>query len=348
MLPSLENFMTWGQDAFIARPDYRAMIVDIYTSAIENDHLGATDRCNASKLIEAMLLNLRGHIDDALPRIVATALKGLSDTDEPRAARLANLEVLVNAVLYNAPAALQLMGQAGLARAFFDQWFTAVRTENGLPRVHDKKLSILACCELLKLPGAAVPAELQEGWTGIVASVLTLLKELPEAITSAHGMICAATGPADTGLQSARPSRMLSRGSIAMMRRMSFRTPQKRTTMTVRGRAQAAYSVSNPSLQRATFGTRTRRTLTSSQKRCVCDSTDVMPHVLTCSQAASLRKPNGGVALDDEDDDEDDEDDEVEEELGYLSPLEPANAYISFKHALTGSSCRPSAPLILI
>ncbi|EJD50497.1 ARM repeat-containing protein [Auricularia subglabra TFB-10046 SS5] len=188
MLPSLENFMTWGQEAFIARQDYRDMVVDIYVSAMTNEHLGAADRCNASKLIEAALLNLRGHLDHALPTIVNTALHGIKEPDHVRSARLANLQVLINAVLYNAPAALQLMGAAGQARAFFDKWFTAVRTENGLPRVHDKKLSIVALCELLKVPGSAVPEDLREGWTGIVGAALVLLKELPGAIAKRQAL----------------------------------------------------------------------------------------------------------------------------------------------------------------
>ena len=70
----------------------------------------------------------------------------------------------------------------GSARAFFDKWFVAVNGENRLPRVHDKKLSILAMCALLELPPASVPDTLRDGWHGIVGGVLTIFKDLPKAI----------------------------------------------------------------------------------------------------------------------------------------------------------------------
>ena len=37
-----------------------------------------------------------------------------------------------------------------------------------------------------------------------------------------------------------------------------------------------------------------------------------------------------------DDDDEDDADEELEEDLGFISPLENVDPYITFKHALTG------------
>lgn len=64
MLPALDNFVSYGTEMFKARPDYRQMIADIYTTAITSDQLGENDRVNGSKVAESLLLNLRGHIDD--------------------------------------------------------------------------------------------------------------------------------------------------------------------------------------------------------------------------------------------------------------------------------------------
>ncbi|OAX33365.1 hypothetical protein K503DRAFT_859836 [Rhizopogon vinicolor AM-OR11-026] len=62
--------------------------------------------------------------------------------------RLANLEILINAVLYNASAALHFTEayKPGFAHVFFNCWFAAINGGNKLPRVHDKKLRILALC----------------------------------------------------------------------------------------------------------------------------------------------------------------------------------------------------------
>ena len=69
------------------------------------------------------------------------------------------------------------------ARLFFDKWFVAINSEkNLLPRVHDKKLSILALCSLLGLAPEVVPEPLRNGWPGIVGGVLRIFKDLPKAI----------------------------------------------------------------------------------------------------------------------------------------------------------------------
>lgn len=64
MLPSLDNFVSFGSDVIKSRPDYTSMLVDIYIESITNEQLGQNDRVNGSKLAECLLLHLRGAIDD--------------------------------------------------------------------------------------------------------------------------------------------------------------------------------------------------------------------------------------------------------------------------------------------
>jgi len=64
MLPSLDNFVSFGADMFKARADYRRMLLEMYTTALTNNQLGENDRVNGCKLAESMLLNLRGNVDD--------------------------------------------------------------------------------------------------------------------------------------------------------------------------------------------------------------------------------------------------------------------------------------------
>lgn len=188
MLPSLDNFVSFGVDVFKQRPDYRQMVLDIYQTSITSDHLGENDAVNGCKLAESMLLNLRGGIDDALQPIIATALP-VMDKAETNALRLANLNVLVNAILYNPAAALHILDQAGpgVARKFFDKWFAAINVEARLPRVHDKKLSIVALCALMEMDPANIPESVKEGWPGIVSGALKLFQEYPKAV---QGLPC--------------------------------------------------------------------------------------------------------------------------------------------------------------
>ena len=67
MLPSLDNFVSFGSDVIKTRPDYKQMLVDIYTTSITNDQLGEHDRVNGSNLAESILLNLRGNVDEVSP-----------------------------------------------------------------------------------------------------------------------------------------------------------------------------------------------------------------------------------------------------------------------------------------
>jgi hypothetical protein len=99
--------------------------------------------------------------------------------------RLANLNVLINCVLYNPSAALHLMEahSPGMARTFFNLWFSAISAnESRLPRVHDKKLTVIALCALLEMPADTIPEGLREGWPGIVGGALKVFKTIPKAV----------------------------------------------------------------------------------------------------------------------------------------------------------------------
>lgn len=118
-----------------------------------------------------------------LQAIIQTSFK-LIDSAQTSALRLANLEVLINAVLYNPTATLHLLEgvQAGASRVFFDKWFEAINADERLPRVHDKKLSLMALCALLEMEPSAVPVPVQEVWSNIVAGALKIFRDLPRAI----------------------------------------------------------------------------------------------------------------------------------------------------------------------
>ncbi|KAJ3496053.1 hypothetical protein NMY22_g19860 [Coprinellus aureogranulatus] len=44
MLPTIDNFISYGADTIKANPDYKKMLVDIYTHSLTVDHLGENDR----------------------------------------------------------------------------------------------------------------------------------------------------------------------------------------------------------------------------------------------------------------------------------------------------------------
>lgn len=117
-----------------------------------------------------------------------TALSIMTKHINTSTLRLANLEVLVNAVLYNPSAALHIMETAGSARDFFDKWFTELNhaLEDRFPRVHDKKLVLVTLSALIEMQPSTVPDTVKPGWPGIVSGMLKVFKKLPEAIKSEY------------------------------------------------------------------------------------------------------------------------------------------------------------------
>ncbi|KAG6900147.1 hypothetical protein C0993_002296 [Termitomyces sp. T159_Od127] len=277
MLPSLDNFVSYGGEVVKSRPDYKHMLVDIYTTSISSDQLGENDRVNGSKLAESILLNLRGSVDDALQIFISTALSQLDKT-QTASLRLANLEVLINAVLYNPSAALHIMESSGKARTFFDRWFAAINGDDLLPRVHDKKLSILALCSLLELAPAAVPQSLQSGWPGILGGILTIFKDLPKAIASRKVL--------EESLEVSDDDELVEEKILNL----------------------------------------------NEEEEDVWDEDSAYLELLA-NEGARLREKQE-KAVDGEYDSES-EDEEIEEELGFISPLDNVDPYISFKQALT-------------
>jgi hypothetical protein len=115
--------------------------------------------------------------------IVNTALAHF-DSAKTNKFRLANLEVLINCVLYNPAAGLHCIDaySPGMARAFLDRWFTAIKSENGLPRVYDKKLTIVALSALMEMEQSTIPESLREAWGVMVSGALKVFGDLPKAI----------------------------------------------------------------------------------------------------------------------------------------------------------------------
>jgi hypothetical protein len=64
MLPSLDNFISYGKEVFAQKPEYRQMVIDIYTTAMTSPQLGENDRVDGCKLGESIFLHLRGQVDE--------------------------------------------------------------------------------------------------------------------------------------------------------------------------------------------------------------------------------------------------------------------------------------------
>ena len=64
IMPSLDNFLSFGKEGFIQRKDYQHMVLEIAAMVMNNEDSGEADYVRGCLVLEAMLLNLVGHMDD--------------------------------------------------------------------------------------------------------------------------------------------------------------------------------------------------------------------------------------------------------------------------------------------
>lgn len=168
---------------------------------------------------------------------------------------------------------------------FFDRWFEAINSEKDLlPRVHDKKLSILALCSLLELSPDAVPEGLRSGWPHIVGGALAIFKDLPKAVADRKALEDRLAEDSD---EAEVPDELY---------------------LNLAGEDEDVWDEDSAYLE------------------------------MLANEGARLREKAEKPA--DDEDDEDSEDEDIEEELGYISPLDNVNPYVSFKQALTAFQMR--------
>ena len=182
MLPALDNFISYGAEIMIQTPAYIEAVVGMVQDIFRDEKVGGMDRICGCKLAEAIMLNLRGHVDRHVPSFVELAMTVISNNElKVKSYRIHLMEMIINAVYYNPILTLRTLEAKGWTNKFFSSWFSNI--EN-FSRVHDKKLSIVAISSLLTLRAGEVPTSVQQGWPRLLQGVVQLFQTLPMAIKS--------------------------------------------------------------------------------------------------------------------------------------------------------------------
>ena len=187
MLPALDNFVTYGTDTMIQNPTYIEALVGMVSDIFHDEKVGGMDRICGCRLAEAIMLNLRGHVDQFVPNFIELAMRALSSSElKVKSYRVHLMEVIINAIYYNPVIALRFLESNGWTNKLFSSWFSSIES---FTRVHDKKLSILAICALLTLNASEVPTSVQTGWPRLLQGVVRLFQTLPAAQKSLYCLI---------------------------------------------------------------------------------------------------------------------------------------------------------------
>lgn len=182
MLPALENYIQFGPEHMVQNPAYIEAVVEMIRDIFEDKKVGGVDRICGCKLAEALMLSLRGHIDEYIGDFIRIAMATMTNNElKVKSYRIHLIEVVINAIYYNPQLTLSILEMNGMTNKFFSLWFSNI--EN-LTRVHDKKLSISAILSLLSIPAQSVPVSVQQGWPRLLHGLVKLFQTLPQAMKS--------------------------------------------------------------------------------------------------------------------------------------------------------------------
>jgi len=197
MLPALDNFVSYGQQRLISHPPYLAAMAGMVRDIFADPKVGGVDRICGCKLAEALMLNLRGHIDGYIPIFIQLAMEvlhGGSAKTIVKSYKIHLVEMVMNSVYYNPILALQILEAHGWTNKFFSLWFGSI---DSFRRVHDKKLCIAAISSLLMIRADQVPASVQTGWPRLLSGAVYLFRTLPSALKAREEAVKASDGADD-------------------------------------------------------------------------------------------------------------------------------------------------------
>ncbi|GAA5868463.1 hypothetical protein JCM1840_007004 [Sporobolomyces johnsonii] len=182
----IDNCINYGADILSTNTDYRRSFVELFDMVMTSRALGAEDRVIACKLAEALLLRLRGQIDEAIPPVIERALFFvLSEEDDDdftvtRSLLLHCVELVITAMSYNPSLTLAILDRHEWTQQFFAIWF---KNLGKFTRVHDKKIILWAICSLFEwLNGVGAGSPLAGNANQLLLGALEVFSQLPKAL----------------------------------------------------------------------------------------------------------------------------------------------------------------------
>ncbi|XP_050360804.1 importin-7 [Nymphalis io] len=182
MMPVLHNYITVDTNAFLSNENHILAMFNMVKAVLNSD---AEDESEvyAAKLLEVIVLQCSGKIDNCLPSFVELVLSRLTRKVKTSELRTMLLQVLI-AILYCNPHLLftilnklqESVPNASITQHFIKQWIHDTDCFMGL---HDRKLCVLGICTLLEM-GPQRP-NLDEILPKILPSCLVLFDGLKRA-----------------------------------------------------------------------------------------------------------------------------------------------------------------------
>ncbi|KAG1331571.1 Importin beta-like SAD2 [Cocos nucifera] len=169
ILVPLDNYISRGTAHFLAckDPDYQQNLWNILSAIMSDRNMEDNDIEPAPKLIEVVFQNCKGQVDQWVEPYLRVTIDRLRRTEKPRLKCLL-IQVIADALYYNASLTLGTLQKLGVATEVFSLWFQMlqqVKKSGSLAnfrREYDKKVCCLGLTSLVGLPAEQLPGEALE------------------------------------------------------------------------------------------------------------------------------------------------------------------------------------------
>ncbi|KAM7255965.1 hypothetical protein ACFE04_011706 [Oxalis oulophora] len=166
ILVPLDNYISRGTAHFLSckEPDYQQSLWSLISSLMADKNLEDNDIQPAPKLIQVVFQNCRGQIDHWVEPYLRITVERLHRTEKSYLKCLL-LEVIADALYYNATLTLRILHALGVAAEIFNLWFQMLEQKKksgvhaNFKRENDKKVCCLGLTSLLALPADQLPSD---------------------------------------------------------------------------------------------------------------------------------------------------------------------------------------------
>lgn len=186
VVPALHLYVVTDTESFLARPERLNAIIDMCKSILDNPEAGDEDQLHAAKMLEILLLQCNGMINEAIPAILLIALERLTKPFEDGITELKHMLLLVViAALYtNRDMAIQVLRDLAPDHPnpldYVTEQLTALSTK--FEGVHNRRMAILGWCTLLELPANIRPSLVTYDPKKVLQSFLSIFTGLQRAL----------------------------------------------------------------------------------------------------------------------------------------------------------------------
>ncbi|GER26335.1 ARM repeat superfamily protein [Striga asiatica] len=169
ILVPLDNYISRSTAHFLTckEPDYQQSLWNMISSVMGDKNLEDGDIEPAPKLIQVVFQNCRGQVDHWVEPYLRITMERLRRTERPYLKCLL-MEVVADALYYNASLTLNILQKLNVATEVFNLWFQMLQQTKksgkraNFKREQDKKVCCLGLTSLLPLSADQLPGEALE------------------------------------------------------------------------------------------------------------------------------------------------------------------------------------------